>query len=447
MAALFFVGSFTLSSTDGTGTHVVTPAGLAFTPTAALFFGASVGSDSQGPDAKVFVGAAVSSTDRRAVVFESEDAVGTSNVITAQSATTCIYGTSSGAEDYTADFVSFDATPGFTIDVLNAPTAAADRVIHFILFGGDITGGNTFVQNIGTTAGEKSVTGLAGTPSVVIFFTGLAGLSDTNAIVSTSPASPGLGWMCADGTQGYAATRHNDEVNGSDTARRQRSDRCFGLNSTTAMLIDLNFVSMDANGFTVNQNGTPGAGNIRVYGLALYGGDWTSVAVNSNTTTANFDVTTTGTDPAFALVQTIGSVTDTAIQVHGRRGFGAASSATQRATVAYDDTDDVGAANATIASLNNNDGQLLTSITAGGATPTVNDVYDLSSFGTQKLTLTHPTASGTAIELIVLAAGAITAAGGADVLPQGIQAIGSGVIASTGGGSSGLQSLGEGFIS
>jgi len=311
------------------------------------------------------------------------------------------------AVDLVADFTSLNTAPqGFTYNLSDAPAVAS--LLNYLLLGGDVTAIEPFILNCGSVSGNISATGLAGSPSCVIWFSCVAVGTLTQAAASIN-GRPMMGWMCADGTQGYCQTAHTDGQATMNTARRQRTDKCFGIFSPSVETVEAHFVSMDANGCTVNLVNTPGAVNIRIYGIAIYGGVWTAGSFLSSTGTGTTDVATTGVDPKLTILQTYGLGANTTTQDGGKRGMGMCDG-TRRWAVAYDDLDNIADS---IADSYLDRTRALVSITAG--TPTLDDAYDITH-GAQKFTYDHEVASGVAIQVIYLVGGDTPAGAGASLI-------------------------------
>jgi hypothetical protein len=386
-----------------TGSQTVSPT-MGFDPKAVLFMGNRRTLSSGAPDAAWWFGAAASAADERCVGFESEDASTASDVGAIQANAQSMTGLlANNAVDLVADFTSFDTSPqGFTYNLSDAPASAS--LTGYCLLGGDVTGIQTFVFNLGAaTSGNKSVTGLSGTPACVLFFSAAALTGDTLAATSAS-AIPMLGWMCADGTQGYAMTRHTDAQPTMSTFRRQRTDKCFGLFSGTTEFAEAHFVSMDANGFTINLVNA-NLLNLRVYGCVIYGGLWHAGSFLSSTGTGTTGITTTGVAPKVLFLQTYGLGANTTTQTGGKRGAGMADGTNQCCT-SYDDLD---AQANSIADSAYHTQRSLISMTAG--TPTLDDIYT-TILDAQGFTYNHITASGVAIEILYLVGGDTFVAGG-----------------------------------
>lgn len=318
MAVSAYVDSVALDT--ATGDQTVSPGSLSFTPTGVIFAGNKLTADGGLADANLFVGVAASASDERYMAFESEDGSAAADVGAVALANGCMSGLAdNNVVDFVGDFTSFNASPaGISFNLSNAPAAAS--ILNFLLLGGDVTGIQTFVLNLGTGTGNLSLSSLSGTPSCVIFFAAAAVSSGDTFAAATSNGTNMVGWMCANGTQGVCGSRHTDGASAGDTARWQRTDRCVDFRSVSADLANAAFVSMDANGFTISVN-TP-TDSIRVYGVAIYGGVWRAGSFTSSTTTGTTPITTTGCAPKVSMFQTFGNVADTATVVNGRRGFG-----------------------------------------------------------------------------------------------------------------------------
>lgn len=395
MAVSAYVDSVALDT--ATGDQTVSPGSLTFTPVGAMFSGNLLTADGGAAPANWFLGVAASAADERYQGMESEDAQATVDVGGVAQSDGCMTSlTANGVVDFVGDFTSFNAAPaGFSFNLSNAPAVAS--ILNYLLLGGDVTSVQTFSFSPGSTSGNKSLATLSGSPACVLFFSCAALTAATLTATGNSNQTSMVGWMCADGTQGYCMSRSTDAAAAGDTARRQRTDKCLGLFSVSAELFEAHFVSMDANGFTVNVPNTPTT-NIRVYGLAIYGGLWKAGSFLSTTSTGSTAVTTSGVTPRVALFQTYGLAANTTTQVNGTRGFGMCDG-TRRWAVAYDDVD---AAPDSITDSYLDRTRALISITAG--TPTLDDAYDVT-FDAEGFTYDHEVASGVAIQVIYLVGG------------------------------------------
>lgn len=401
-----------------TGTQAVTITGLAFTPTVALCFGTRSTMNTAGTNsAQMFFGAAVDSGDYRSVGGASRQGATTGQTVYYMMVERLgeISDTANVIDSY-FQFVSMTSTT-VTINIVEAPAAAWD--VTLVLLGGDVTGAETFFHNLGTGTGDKTkILTNGGTPSCVLFF--LAGTLvsfDVQAHISGNMTQT-LGWMCPDGTQGYAMSRHQNGVPISDTVVRLRSDCCMGLFTPTAENFEASFVSIGAGQYVVNVPRTPVASH-RVFGVALYGGHFTSVGWNANTTTGQQEVMTPGVDPVGILLQTVGKITNSGTGTAGSdpggsRGLGAADDGVggtvRQSTIAYQDPD--GLETPSALSYAHRD-ECLADYQAGSVVNT----WTYVSGGAERFTLDHTTANGVAVRMLALAVGDTPAAAGGGAGP------------------------------
>lgn len=130
-----------------------------------------------------------------------------------------------------------------------------------------------------TVTGQKVITGVGFTPDLVL----LMGVRVSSVGVAGSYAAS-MGAMAGDGTQGAVGWSGDDNVNPSNTARGMSSTRCLYImdgNGTNNLVMA--YVSMDADGFTVNVDSTAVANSILIEYIAL--GDLPNVTVKTNAVT------------------------------------------------------------------------------------------------------------------------------------------------------------------
>jgi Peptidase family C25/Concanavalin A-like lectin/glucanases superfamily/Domain of unknown function (DUF2341)/Propeptide_C25 len=158
----------------------------------------------------------------------------------------------------------------FTSFTLNWTTNnATATVIHFIAIGGPGVSAKVLNWTMRTATGNESVSGIGFTPDVVLHAHAGDGFTASPPSNSTG-AHFGLGAM--DKTGGQWAT-DVESVNGlpSVTTRGQQTNACiYGFNSSRVAVKKASFVSMDADGFTVDFT-TANANASQVISLALKG--------------------------------------------------------------------------------------------------------------------------------------------------------------------------------
>jgi hypothetical protein len=402
MAFQVYVGSVAFNTT--TGSQTVSPSGLGFTPVGGIFMGASRTTDSQGAPADWWMGTTQDATHERYAAFESESASANADVGAIMGDTASMGGlTTNNAADFLADFTSWNSSPaGFTFNISNAPAAA--YALNYILLGGDVTGIEPFVLNVGTTT-PLSFSSLSGRPSCVIFYTSARQTAADTLVASSVDAYSMAGWMCADGTQGVAGSYHQDGAGTMVTKKWQRTDGCIDLRSNSTSQLNLAFSSMDANGFTLS--GTISTSSIRIYGVAIYGGTWKAGAFTSRTSSGSASVTTTGVNPKLVMLQTFDVAANTATQGNGDRGIGAGDG-TRRFTLMYFDNDTAGSSLTQSAHLST---KVLIS-------PRNAYQYALDSLDTEGFTYST-TSTPTGIEILYLVGGDAAAASASITPPVG----------------------------
>ena len=388
-----FAGSFDLNTV--TGNQSIT--GTGFQPDIVLFMYPLIAADGNAVDAKWGMGAGISSSSRRAVGMSSQDAQASSVSAAGSSTIRCILiVTNAGGTDSSVDFVSLDSN-GFTINVVTAP-ASARRITYLALGGTDLT--NVNVQSISspTSATTKAFTGTGFQPEALILFTAGAATADPQA-PGAANSTPFLGWASSTTNLAVTGTRHVHNVATMDTARRQLTNKCWSHPSATGVIVEASLTSFDSDGFTLDFS-TANPSAVFAYAITLRGGRYQSHTFNMSTTTGNTGVTGIGFQPAAVFLHSFHNIAASTTQTHARQGFGWASSTTDRAALAYGDTDNVADA---ICDQRFDSTKMLTLITEG--TPTVNDEFDLASLDSGGYTYNHTTASGVAEEVLGLAFG------------------------------------------
>ena len=407
MAFDVYIDSFTLGST--LGAQSIAGSGLTFTPTSIITANNRLSSDGIAAPAQLTLSVASTIGDspfhRRVAGFVSDDAEASADVgITHSQGSIISMFNNAVSQDALANLTSFDATPGFSIDISNTPVGTSQ--VNYAVLAGDVII-EPFVMNFGTSAGNVTKTGLTNQPKAVVLFATVTTTGNT-AVVQSVTATPVMGWMCADGTQGYSMTRHADGAAAANTARRQLTSKCFGMfDAAGGELVEAEFVAMTTQGFTVSLANAP-TGDWRAYGWAIYGSTdhaWTAGSFICSTSTSTFDVTTTGVDPKFTILQTVGAAASTSIQDHGLRSMGM-SNGTQRFSLAYVDRD---AADPMDTNSGMDRTKALTVFNTGGNLVNTLDI----THSTGKFIVDHSLSDGTAFHSIFLVGGTATSTGGA----------------------------------
>lgn len=289
----------TFNKTTATGNQSVT--GVGFQPKAIIFY--HTGQAAEGFAAHIAAGYGFAAYDgaaygQAAISAQVGDAQTTSTDGTGyHSAIRCIVmiadAANPAATQAEASIVSFNAD-GFTIN-WNKNAGATD-IIHYVALGGtDITNAKVGTYAGPAAIGNNAVAGVGFQPDAVLFAMGNRSVA-LDTFTADNRASLNLGFMVGGATPSQGSIGFG--VRGAQTAIGN-----FGsvINSTTAIsnlrgsAIDYTatYVSMDADGFTINAS-TANTGRQLSY-LALKGGNYkVGVMTQPTTGTAPFNTATTG---------------------------------------------------------------------------------------------------------------------------------------------------------
>jgi hypothetical protein len=184
----------------------------------------------------------------------------------------------------------------------------------------------TFAANTGT--GDQSVTGVGFQPLAVIFWH-----TRQSAEGYAANAYGGFGASVSSSQRKAVGYFEDDNLPTSNTGRSQHDKAIVGASAATpTMDYEADFVSMDADGFTINWSNAPGIAVI-VHFLALGGSSLTNAAVGeftANTGTGNQAVAGAGFQPDFLMLFTADNETalnSNRSQASFSLGFGTSSSA------------------------------------------------------------------------------------------------------------------------
>lgn len=160
-----------------------------------------------------------------------------------------------------------------------------------------------------TSTGNQSITGVGFQPKAIIFY--------GNSRANDTTVSPGLFsaiGVAVSSTQRWALNiTGEDNLANSNTKRRSENDACYVLMDpvTGSVLREADFVSMDADGFTVNWVDTDATAHMINY-FAI-GGDITQAAAGKfqlNTATGNQSISGIGFQPDVVLLGSVCGTTE-----------------------------------------------------------------------------------------------------------------------------------------
>jgi len=385
------VGSFTGSIS--TGNQSVT--GVGFQPSFLLFWFNRLGADGSSGDAVIGIGCAVSSLDRRAGGNYSNDNITPSSNTAWNQSSSCIYAASGSPS---ADFVSFDSD-GFTINWL----VANPMIINYLALGGsDLTNVKGGVAQAKVTTGNQSYTGVGFQPTCLLVF---CGKFSTQPLDGGTQGNALFGFATSSSDRGFIAWRNQNAQNPQIAKHRQSKSR---LLAHTTNFSEADFVSFDADGFTLNWTLAGGAADSFYY-VALRGPQFKVSNFNQPTSTGNQSLTGAGFTPTASIMISANDVgaNDDAAQSHARASFGVATGAAERSCIWTGETDNVAP---TVAKRNLDRTKLLKLMTESAGGPTVNAAADHVSFDSNGQTINWTTADGTSREILVLWIGSAAAA-------------------------------------
>jgi hypothetical protein len=405
MALNAYAGAFTLNT--ATGNQSVTAPG--FTPKIVLFFPTNLTADGVTAHYHQTLGFALASDNEGVMTASSEDAQASSDATTEQHTSHCIMLNVPGStsDDVTAELVTLDAN-GFTINIDNAP-AAAYRVGYLALGGSDITNlaASSFVCN--TSLGNQSITAPGFQPDVVMFWT------TSNA---TAPDDPqvdmrwSLGFATSSTERAWTSNWANSSKPTTETDRYQGTDQVIVLWDGSGTIDgEADFVSFDANGFTIDWTNAPGIAAYVFY-VCLKGGQYHVGSFTTQTSAGNFSETGTGFTPSAAILASfLNAASGTAI-TGNKFSMGVATGSTER--FALGGTDEDAAADSNADSFFD-DGRVY--LNYDYAQAKLGDI-DFVSWGSDGFTLNQTDADPTGNEVIYLAIGAAAVGGAAEDFPH-----------------------------
>lgn len=347
------VGSFLWdAATTAGGTIVVSDVG--FQPKAIIFFagGRSEATDAVGAANRMdAIGFAVSATDRRCLGRWDQDAQATSRSGSVVRYAQCLATMSTNGTTATLrgalDVQSMDAG-GFTL-VVDTQIDASLRVGYLALGGASLTNVKGSSFNLpATTTGNLAVTGVGFQPDCLLFFM----YEDVGSADDLEQTRGGfnIGMAVAVAQEAVVSTM----IDGASQATmitwsygRDVND-CLSMMSAAGSFRKRNvFVSMDADGFTINRL-TAGSAARNPHYLALKGGNYAVGSLLTRTDGADIAVSGLGFKPSgvfFASAMLPESAAGTVDNADARVSMGAATSPTERVAVGAVSQDNVADSN------------------------------------------------------------------------------------------------------
>lgn len=302
-----------------------------------------------------------------------------------------LYGdpTTVGSEDGSSTFTAFVAD-GFDFNV-NADTG---RLSYMAL---GFPGMNVKVVEWAASGstGNQAVTGVGFTPDVVIHMTFLQGGSFP---LSATPALGCFGAMDANGGQWSMAHQSFHDNDPTVAERYQDTANCITRIFGGAVIDQASYVSMDADGFTVNWGNAAPAG-AKVVSLCIGGVNAKVGSLTDPTVVGTKAITGVGFEPQAVLFASTGSTAAAGLQSDSFWMIGAAGTNDLMQSVANAHTDADGVSSSDCANAWTNQDCVFTPTALGAAS----QVAAMDSFDADGFTLDYTAVGGSAIETLYLA--------------------------------------------
>lgn len=368
------------------------PAGILLWNPLATATGATAG-------ANFNIGFGTASTARNHMGYSSTDAAATSAAGRSLSTVHVLRAATSGTStaNLSADLTSLDAT-GFTLN-WGTLTTTSPLFNYLALGGSDITNMKAGSFASGTTTGNVSATGVGFQPDIVFLCISLAtanGMAVNNNNYSIGVMTSSAQWAMGVKTQNAQATMN--------TSRSFRNDRCLVVVSsiTDTLAGEFSYVSMDADGFTINQSVAAGTNSVITY-LAIKGGQWKVGTDTQKTSTGTKGTTGVGFTPSAVILGSVCDTSTAATAANSRLSFGVSDGTRNVATW----TGDSDAVPDSISNTIQSNTKCIVLATEGtSATPTTNAEASMSSLDSDGFTLNWTTADATARVFGYVAVGA-----------------------------------------
>lgn len=394
MALSVYAGSFTHRS--GTGTQAIT--GVGFQPKAVLFWSGLTGATGFDSGGTRFSVGWSDGTNHRGVSHTSLDNTTPTNTGRTWRTTKClVFSTETATVQAEAHVQSLDSD-GFTLNWTT--NSVATRHIHYLAIGGSTVSAAVGDFTSSASTGNQSITGLAFTPTLVLFLNA-AWTTGTISDDATTFGPIGLGWYGGADGQAFVSTGMVDNTSPSDTGRYQSAAACVGrINATNSGLQHVaSGVSLDASGFTLNWS-TAAAGKIAY--LALSGVRGVTGAITQPTSTGT-QTTTIGTHPSAVLFGSVNAVASASVLNNALRLSLGATDGTRQRSYATGEMDNV---SPTVGFRYIDNADLLTlveTVHATGASTSAAARATLGTLNSDGFTLNWTIADATAREILYLA--------------------------------------------
>ena len=250
-------GTFALRTTAGSQTVNLVDTGL--TPKLVILWVVNLTATGYGTPLNFAMGAATAAAQDVCFGMSSDDAAAASNTNRRRASTRILHCSSNGngTSDIEVDTTSFNAG-NFIVNVAANATGTA-QIIHYLVIGGtDLTNVRVGEITLNTVTGNQSSTTPGFQPDLVLFWTCSA------SATSTANGAFSIGVAKSSSDRMYSCIVLDDgNAAGGNPGNVQKDTACIGsLDPATPanQEWEADFVSMDANGFTINITDAPGTG-------------------------------------------------------------------------------------------------------------------------------------------------------------------------------------------
>jgi hypothetical protein len=334
-AAAFDVGTFTTPTS--TGTQAISH-NLGVTPKALIIFITHNASFNNSTDDVSYAYGFTDGTTSGCVTYGSDSAAaaGDASAISSTKVLTLI--NEMGTKQVEASWSAWNSST-FT---LNFTTADAARYMHYMVIGGSDVSAKVVSWTVPTATGNKVVTGVGFQPDVVFHLNNEASENTQDALMTNAKIS--LGVMDSSGNQWASSVTSSDGDDPSDTFRYQRINQSFvSIGDATTYWAEASFVSMDANGFTVNFTTAQAANKGPVYSLCLDGVQAKAGSFTKSTDTGAPDqsVTGIGFTPSAIFFASVANTAQTTRQTNAALTLGMTDGTTSEASASFWDDDNL----------------------------------------------------------------------------------------------------------
>lgn len=270
-ATAYRVSYFALGGTDvknvGTGTFVASTSagnqsitGVGFQPAAIVLFSSNIQTAPPTAQAQFVTsfGFASGTTQRGSISYGSIDNVTTTEAGKFSQTDACYVSiTSGGVVDAEADLVSFDSD-GFTINWSNPPTNA-NYIFYFAIKGPKVFVGDLLTQ---TSTGNFSETGIGFKPKAGMFLS----YCDIASATIRADAEYSLGFVTDTSNRFTISGWDDNNVTTTNNNSSAYDNKVYvNLTQTGSVDGDIDFVSWDNDGFTLNQTDADPTQNVVIY--------------------------------------------------------------------------------------------------------------------------------------------------------------------------------------